>query len=148
MNPKVAEFWNMALSKYHEAEKHLKNYDPSTIRKLLKESIIATTFAINAIGKSESDVAVSDMFDFVDEKVRSLLNEALSFLEATKDFGGDTFAKMVDCLKKSSPLKGKAFYFPLRLAFTAKTEGPELKELFPLLGKDLCVKRLKEILQQ
>lgn len=83
MNPKVAEFWNMALSKYHEAEKHLKNYDPSTIRKLLKESIIATTFAINAIGKSESDVAVSDMFDFVDEIKNKSLYDALRITKNT-----------------------------------------------------------------
>jgi glutamyl-tRNA synthetase len=46
------------------------------------------------------------------------------------------FAAWTEALKARTGRKGKALFYPLRLALTACEHGPELKHLLPLLGTD------------
>jgi nondiscriminating glutamyl-tRNA synthetase len=62
--------------------------------------------------------------------------------EAITDFNGENFMKAVKEVGKSSGLKGKALYHPLRLAMTGREDGPELAKVGPLLGKAEVLKRL------
>lgn len=45
-------------------------------------------------------------------------------------------------VKKETGAKGKALFHPLRLALTAREDGPELKALLPLIGRDKATARL------
>lgn len=45
-------------------------------------------------------------------------------------------------LKAKSGRKGKALFMPLRIALTGMEHGPELKNLLPLMGRDVILKRL------
>ncbi len=65
-----------------------------------------------------------------------------AFTEFTGEFNGDNFLKIVKEVGKQVGLKGKALYHPLRLALTAREDGPELVKVAPLLGKDEVLKRL------
>lgn len=58
-------------------------------------------------------------------------------------------AELVDQLQKSvgakSGAKGKGLFMPIRAATTGKTHGPELKKVFPLLGKKALQDRMAAI---
>jgi glutamyl-tRNA synthetase len=45
-------------------------------------------------------------------------------------------------VKEETGAKGKALFHPLRLALTGREDGPELKQLFPLIGRDKALARL------
>ncbi len=53
-----------------------------------------------------------------------------------------TWAAWTARLKESTGRKGKALFHPLRLALTARENGPELKLLLPLIGRDRAWARL------
>ena len=53
-----------------------------------------------------------------------------------------TFARWIEPLKAASGRKGRALFEPLRLALTGTTDGPDLKALLPLIGRDEALRRL------
>lgn len=46
-------------------------------------------------------------------------------------------------LKAATGRKGRALFYPLRLALTAREHGPELKHLLPLLARERAYRRLR-----
>jgi len=55
----------------------------------------------------------------------------------------EVFGEIVAKLKKELKLKGKALLLPLRAALTGEVQGPELKRVAELLGREECLKRLQ-----
>ena len=92
----------------------------------------------------------------VDDEARSVLAED-GALEAVKAMEGivkglegvdeDDFPQIVAELKKQTGLKGKKLFAPLRAALTGRVEGPELKNILPLLGKRVILERLAQTLK-
>lgn len=70
------------------------------------------------------------------------LKTALELLPSSP-WNSDTWQKWTSHLKEKTGRKGKLLYMPLRLALTGEEHGPEMKDFLPLLGYDLCFKRLK-----
>lgn len=56
---------------------------------------------------------------------------------------GNTFNLWLNEVKTQSGKKGKELFHPLRQALTAQENGPELKILLPLIGRDKAYNRLK-----
>jgi glutamyl-tRNA synthetase len=56
---------------------------------------------------------------------------------------GDSFARWVARLDALSGRRGEAALLPLRLALTGRENGPELRNLLPLLGRARALKRLQ-----
>jgi glutamyl-tRNA synthetase len=56
------------------------------------------------------------------------------------------YQQVVADLKQNLGLKGKNLFMPLRVALTGETHGPELVNVFMLLGKDELMKRLHDVL--
>lgn len=54
-----------------------------------------------------------------------------------------TWGEWTDAVKKSSGVKGKALFHPLRLALTGRGDGPELKHLLPVIGRGKAAARLR-----
>lgn len=54
-----------------------------------------------------------------------------------------TWAALTNAVKAATGHKGKALFHPLRLALTARENGPELKNLLPLIGRDKAARRLR-----
>ena len=54
-----------------------------------------------------------------------------------------TWGEWTDAVKKTSGLKGKALFHPLRMALTGRGDGPELKHLLPIIGRRKVAARLR-----
>jgi glutamyl-tRNA synthetase len=52
-------------------------------------------------------------------------------------------ARWLDAVKKVSGTKGRALMHPLRLALTAREDGPKLADLLPLFGRERVLRRLR-----
>lgn len=55
----------------------------------------------------------------------------------------NTWNMLISEIKNKTDKKGKALFHPLRLALTAQDNGPELKILLPLIGREKAEKRLR-----
>ena len=54
----------------------------------------------------------------------------------------ETWGQWTAAVKEATGAKGRALFHPLRLALTGRENGPELKNLLPLIGRDKAVARL------
>lgn len=70
-----------------------------------------------------------------------LLTKAAECLPA-EECTVDTYGKWMDALKQKTDRKGKELFMPLRLALTGKENGPELKAILPILGREKVLERL------
>ena len=55
----------------------------------------------------------------------------------------DIWATWSAAVKEATGAKGKALFAPLRLALTGREDGPELKRLLPLIGRERAAARLE-----
>ena len=100
-------------------------------------------------------IFLPEKFSLGDE-ARSVLGED-SALEAVKAMekvvkglegvDEDDFPQIISELKKRTGLKGKKLFAPIRAALTGRVEGPELKNILPLLGKGVILERLAQALK-
>lgn len=60
-----------------------------------------------------------------------------------KDINNEAWDLWINLLKQNTKRSGKDLFAPLRMALTAQENGPELKNILPLLGYERVVKRLK-----
>lgn len=55
----------------------------------------------------------------------------------------ETYAQWMNAVKQKTDKKGKDLFHPIRKALTAQDNGPELKLLLPLIGRERAYQRLK-----
>ncbi len=67
---------------------------------------------------------------------------AASELLPPEPWGPESWTTWTNAVKEATGAKGKALFHPLRLALTGRSGGPELKQLFPLIGKSRASARL------
>ncbi len=79
------------------------------------------------------------------EKVEGLDKEFLAVAAKylPKEITTETWGKWVEEISTHTGKKGKELFMPLRLALTGKTNGPELKNLLPLLSYQEIISRLQ-----
>lgn len=82
------------------------------------------------------------------QKVKPIIEDAaLTSLAAdllpAGNWDGETFNLWLNEVKTQSGKKGRELFHPLRQALTAQENGPELKILLPLIGREKAYKRLK-----
>ena len=56
---------------------------------------------------------------------------------------GNVWTAWSTTVKEATGAKGKALFGPLRLALTSREDGPELKQLLPLIGRARASARLE-----
>lgn len=71
------------------------------------------------------------------------LLQAAAELLPPEPWNGETFAAWTTALKNMTGRRGKALFHPLRLAVTGLEDGPELKILLPLIGRERVLRRLR-----
>lgn len=54
-----------------------------------------------------------------------------------------TWSQLTNAVKAATGRKGRELFHPLRLALTGRENGPELKNLLPLIGRDKAARRLR-----
>lgn len=81
---------------------------------------------IITIGNANDDVLAADDVEFV---------RAAFDLLPDQEYDLATWKVWTDAVKKQSGRSGKALFMPLRIALTGRSNGPELVNLLPLIGK-------------
>ncbi len=72
----------------------------------------------------------------------AFLAQAASLLPPAP-FDATTWKSWTDRLGPAAGRKGRALFHPLRLALTAREQGPELRNLLPLIGRERVLHRLQ-----
>jgi glutamyl-tRNA synthetase len=93
-----------------------------------------------------SKLFFSDEFIYDDEQKAILKDAGLHFWEkalAIVNEFGCNYHTLVNGLKDSLSVSGKALFRPLRVALTGQEHGPELKNIFILLGDERLKRRLQ-----
>lgn len=88
------------------------------------------------------DVAAGTIVPPVIEGEGEFLRAALDALPAAP-WPGDVWERWVGALKATTGRKGRALFHPLRLALTGEEQGPELREMLPLIGPERARMRLR-----
>ena len=70
------------------------------------------------------------------------LTSAAAELLPPEPWNEETFAVWTNAVKERTGRKGKALFHPLRKAITGTEDGPELKILLPLIGRERVFRRL------
>ena len=63
-------------------------------------------------------------------------------LRPVENIDEEAFDRIFKELKKKTKQKGKALFMPARIAVSGEEHGPDLKQVFILLGKDNCMERI------
>jgi glutamyl-tRNA synthetase len=79
----------------------------------------------------------------VEPKLESpeLLSTASELLPP-EPWDADSWGRWTNLVKEATGAKGRALFHPLRVALTGREDGPELKRLFPLIGRERTLARL------
>jgi len=67
-------------------------------------------------------------------------------LAALEKFDTNSILEAIRQTGKELKIKGRALYFPLRLAITMKEEGIEIHEFIYFIGKDQTLTRIDKVL--
>jgi len=106
--------------------------------------------------------------DFYNEEIKSYENEALEILKIETSLKViDLFLEKLEEIKENNgveitenkakeiintigfelkeyKINGKMLYMPIRISITGKVHGPELPKVISILGKESCIKRIKQ----
>lgn len=73
---------------------------------------------------------------------RAYCSEAAQ-IAVTLDWNADPWHALTGALKTATGRNGKALFLPLRLALTARAQGPDMAALLPLIGQEEALARLE-----
>ncbi len=76
------------------------------------------------------------------DRGRALVAKAAALLPA-EPWSEDTWTVWTKAVAEATGTKGRALFHPLRLALTGREQGPELRKLLPLIGRERALARLK-----
>ncbi len=81
------------------------------------------------------------------EQVPELLKAFKAKLEAISELNDDFVKGVFKEIQTETGIKGKNLYMPIRVALTGQCHGPEMNEIMGILGKDLMIKRIENIIK-
>jgi glutamyl-tRNA synthetase len=87
-------------------------------------------------------VCAGEIAPLIPAEDAAFLAQAASLLPAAP-FDTATWKSWTDRLGSAAGRKGRALFHPLRLALTAREQGPELRNLLPLIGRERALHRLQ-----
>lgn len=98
------------------------------------------------------DFLLKDEFGYDDEAVAKVRGNAAAkdllarlghAFDATSDWSADVAKAALNEVAKDAGAKPGQLMFPLRVALSGRSHGPDLSDILNLLGKDLCTRRVK-----
>jgi glutamyl-tRNA synthetase len=87
------------------------------------------------------EVAEGEVAPAIDEADREFCREAAGLVPDA--LGEGAWGSFVDEVKRATGRKGKGLFMPLRRALTGREAGPEMADLFPLIGSERARARLR-----
>ena len=106
---------------------------PADLRPAYWAAVRANTEVRSAAGQWWSVFENGVAADIAEED-RDFVREAFAAL-GEPPYTSETWSTWTAAMKESSGRKGKALFFPLRLAVTGQARGPEMADVMPLLQK-------------
>ena len=88
------------------------------------------------------DVCDGEILPAIEEDDRDFLAAAADLLPEG-EWAADVYKTWIGEVKDRSGRKGKQLFLPIRKALTGRDNGPELKDLLPLMGRARALSRLK-----
>ena len=110
------------------------------------------TFHVTSKDGADVEMAVVDEFDFENEEaaevlkvetVPTVIGMLLEELPKMEVLDGAAVKALFKTIQKTTKLKGKDVFMPIRVALTGNQHGPELAEMIPLLGIERSANRVK-----
>ncbi|WP_420547109.1 glutamate--tRNA ligase [Curvivirga sp.] len=89
-----------------------------------------------------ADVCFGEIEPVVADDDKEFLVKASDLLP-DGDYDETTWKTWTGAVKDATDRKGKTLFLPLRKALTGKENGPELRDLLPIIGKERAASRLK-----
>lgn len=91
---------------------------------------------------------INDWWQMCEGEVTPIVEDADFLLEAAsllppEPWDDTTWKTWTEAVKTATGRKGKALFMPLRKALTGRDNGPELRALLPLIGREKALKRLQ-----
>src|SRR5699024_8500851 len=83
-----------------------------------------------------------------EEQVVEVLQVLTDQLIHLDKFTKDEIKNRIKATQKETGIRGKKLFMPIRVAATGQTHGPELPMAMELLGKDIVITRLNDVLEQ
>ena len=133
-------------------EEELKKFNTKLVHNMpysaLKDNFgVSETFWNDVKGNLEvaKDVLLWD--NICNKEIEPIMEDADFTAQAAQmlpegDFDDATFNNWMNKLKETTGRKGKDLFHPIRMALTAQANGPELKTLLPLIGREKAYLRL------
>ena len=81
------------------------------------------------------------------ENAKTVLSEFAKEVENSENRGEENLGAIVKSVQKTTGIKGKNLWMPLRYAITLEVAGPDLKMLVDLYGKEKCLRLVKNALE-
>lgn len=94
----------------------------------------------------EYDEAAQSVLD--EEQVLEVLQVFTDKLIHLEDFVADEIKEQIKATQKETGHRGKKLFMPIRVATTGQTHGPELPRAIELLGKEVILTRLDNLLKE
>ncbi len=150
---KTLDFNKLGRSQPKFDEEELKAFNTRFVRSMpftaVKERVNCDENFWNAVRGNLNVVEdVKNWERICHQKVKPIIEDkGLTDLAAellpAEPWNGETFNEWLSLLKAQSGKKGKELFHPLRKALTSEENGPELKILLPLIGRERALLRLK-----
>lgn len=77
----------------------------------------------------------------------TVFKEFISKINELEVFDADTLKIVIKEIQKETGIKGKNLFMPIRVATTGQMHGPELNLSLELLGKEVVIERIQEVLK-
>jgi nondiscriminating glutamyl-tRNA synthetase len=80
-----------------------------------------------------------------EEQVPEVLNAFKNEIEQLAEFSAPEIAAALKAVQKATGHKGKKLFMPVRVAITGQTHGPDLPKAISLIGKEIILTRLTQL---
>ncbi|WLV24790.1 glutamate--tRNA ligase [Aciduricibacillus chroicocephali] len=98
--------------------------------------------------KTDIDYDEEAMEILNEEQVPEVLQVFTDKLIHLDDFTGDEIKAQIKATQKETGHRGKKLFMPIRVATTGQVHGPELQTAIELLGKEVVLSRLDQLLKK
>lgn len=98
--------------------------------------------------KNEIDYDEAAQKVLAEEQVVEVLQVFADKLIHLDDFVSDEIKEQIKATQKETKHRGKKLFMPIRVATTGQTHGPELPKAIELLGKEVILARLDQVLTE
>jgi len=111
------------------------------------EEIPEVTRVFQPTSLSRDDIAeeAKEMLD--KESTQKVFNSLAEKLAALDEMPQGKFRELMKEVQKETGVKGKDLWMPVRIALTGEMHGPELPAVIEILGRDHCLKRIRDQIQ-